>query len=680
MQGKHMHPTPLLWRKPGHTRALFSPLVLLALIGLLAATASHAASLDPSVLPKIQAATFEVVAAKPVNDPLSYEKPLPLDLLPFQERNDKYYSIGTAFALGHNRYVTAGHVLLIGNRSLWGQPALRDASGHVYAIDKIEKFSAQQDFVVFTLAEEPAKAAALEVNPTPTLNSVVYAVGNALGTGVVIRDGLYTSDTPEEQDGRWKWMRFSAAASPGNSGGPLLDGNGKVIGIVLMKSANENLNYALPMGKILGAPDGLADIDGRGYYQLDLFDARQSGTFKTQFKLPLGLAAFYAAYQKQLEAFSNVQIKALLDKEAANLFPRGNGSNNELYDQTRVTSFPQLLLRASTGEWSRAGSGEHYFALGDNAYLQTGDLGRNGMAHLRRPDGLDAASFYGNAKVRMDLIAKTGAFNRAVGGEKIKITSFGKPNFEAEHVDRWQRPWHVATWTMPYANAIVVLYTLPVPDGVVMLTRIVAASGEYDARLDMDELSNFVYVTYQGTLAQWKQFLAEPALLPKAFRDIHIAFDYDHQFSYASQRMSFKYSPQVQAIKPDNLLLLGFRFLLDGQKPAWDVGSVVVWKTPASDDKNSVSVSRFVAPPVGLDKDLTGVWQKVSQHSYPYNAVVQQNDGVTTINEVAASTASADKAPAVLYSAFVGVEGTQLQADMKHKLDLLTKDLRVTDP
>jgi serine protease Do len=80
----------------------------------------------------------------------------------------------------------------------------------------------------------------------------VLAVGNAFGEGVVIRDGLYTSATDEDQDGRWKWIRFSAAASPGNSGGPLLDGDGKVIGIVIGKSPNENLNYSLPIARVLG--------------------------------------------------------------------------------------------------------------------------------------------------------------------------------------------------------------------------------------------------------------------------------------------------------------------------------------------------------------------------------------------------------------------------------------------
>ena len=92
------------------------------------------ATLNPSLLPGIQSATFEVVAAKP-KDTLTYEKPLPLDLLPYQERTDKYYSIGTAFAIGPNTYVTAAHVLMIGYQSLWGPPELRDASGKIYAID-----------------------------------------------------------------------------------------------------------------------------------------------------------------------------------------------------------------------------------------------------------------------------------------------------------------------------------------------------------------------------------------------------------------------------------------------------------------------------------------------------------------------------------------------------------------
>lgn len=657
----------------------FGMLVLLSGVGLAGATAARAASLDPAMLPKIQAATFEVVQAKPTGDTLSYERPLPLELLPYQERTDKYYSIGTAFAIGHNRYVTAGHVLLAGAASLWGPPELRDAAGRVYPIGKIEKFSLGKDFVVFTLAQPPAGDAALEVDASPALNQVVYAVGNALGTGVVIRDGLYTSDTPEQENGAWKWMRFSAAASPGNSGGPLLDKDGKLIGVVLMKSANENLNYALPIHEVLDAPSGNAEMESRIAYQLDLFDTVENSQLKARFALPVGLGDFYRDFQSRIDANSDAQLKALLARESANLFPSGAGSARLLHQQTQLDGFPTLIVRGSDGEWRRAGGQAQRFALDGNGYVATGAVANNGLVRLRRPDGVAAATFYGDAKSRMDLLARTGMFQRAVAGEKVKITSLGKPVRESTHLDRWRRPWHVAVWPLPYANALVVAYSLPVPDGSVMLVRFTPPAHEHDTMLDLAEISSFVHVTYQGTLAQWKDFLGNPALQPATLKGIRIDFDYDHRFSYTSPRVAFSYPSTLQAVKPDNLLWLGFRFFLDGGKPVWDVGDVNVWKDTASDDHNNVNVQRYVAPPPGLDDDLSGRWRKLAEREYPYNGVARYENDLMKINAVVAPAAAGSQPSTVLYTAFYGTAGTQPQADMKGKLDLLTKDMRVTE-
>jgi len=651
---------------------------VLALLWGLGVPAAHAATLDPSALPQIEAATFEVVQAKPTSDTLTYEKPLPLDLLPYQERTDKYHSIGTAFAIGHGRYVTAGHVLLAGRDSLWGAPELRDAKGNVHLIGKIEKFDLRRDFVVFTLASPPAGDAALAIDTKPTLNTVVYAVGNALGTGVVIRDGLYTSDTPEEQDGAWKWMRFSAAASPGNSGGPLLDKDGKVIGVVLMKSANENLNYALPMSEVLGAPDGKAVMDARIDYRLDLFDTVQNGELKSEFPLPASLADFYRDYQTRFDAYEDGLQKALLDREAANLFPNGAGSARLLHQQTIINGFPSLIVRGSDGEWGHSSTQPRYFTLDGNGYVRIGAAGHNGLIQIRRPDGADAAKFYGDAKARMDLLARTGLFQREVASEKVKITSLGKPISESTWLDRWQRPWHVAIWPLPYANALVVTYSLPVPDGSIMLMRFVPPSGLHDSRLDLDELSSFVYASYEGTLAQWKGFLADPKLRPAAFRNIHMDFDYGQSFSYASQRVAFAYPSSVQPVKPDNLLQLGFRFFLDGGKPVWDVGDVEIWKNNTSDDHNNVNVQRNIAPPSGLDDDMSSRWKKLSERQYPYNAVARYENDLMKIDAVVAPVATG-ASPKVLYTAFFGTAGNQPQAEMKDKLDLLTKDMRVME-
>lgn len=51
-----------------------------------------AASQSPEMQAKLRGATFEVVLRKSEVDPLAYEKPLPMELVPFALRNDSYWS------------------------------------------------------------------------------------------------------------------------------------------------------------------------------------------------------------------------------------------------------------------------------------------------------------------------------------------------------------------------------------------------------------------------------------------------------------------------------------------------------------------------------------------------------------------------------------------------------------
>jgi S1-C subfamily serine protease len=654
--------------------AWFTRLALATVLGLGAATAVQAASLDPQVLPGIQTATFEVVAAKPVDDPLTYEKPLPMDLLPYQQRTDKYFSIGTAFYIGDGRYVTAGHVLLVGIGSLWGPPALRDAAGHVYPIDKIEKFSLGQDFVVFSVKGDPG-APALEIDTKPALNQVVYAVGNALGTGVVIRDGLYTSDTPEQQDGRWKWMRFSAAASPGNSGGPLLDKDGKVIGVVLMKSANENLNYALPIGDVLDAPDNLAVLDQRVPYQFDVFDTTLSNSLKQQFALPLSFADFDATFRKLFDAYCDQQLKALLAKEPDKLFPRGDGSHQILHDTPSMGDFPELITRDANGIWSLSGKSQSNTTLPDNGYVEAGVVGQNILFHLRKPDSVSASQLYGEPARLMDLLAKVGFLKRQIGPEKILITSLGKPTTDTEYTDAWQRRWQVRVWPVAYENALVTTFSLPVPDGYVTLMRIEQASKAHDCLINMQALTDFVYVAYDGTLAQWQDFLKHAAL-PAAFKDIDIGIDYGKQFSYASKRLRFAYTPALQKIDPDSMLTLGFSYFTDHGKVVWDVGDV--WTAANRHDNYWLNFARNVEPSPDLNDNFKNTWDKIVHRTHPYDAVARADDDVMKITTVVDGAPAIAK-PSVLYTAYYYAEGAHPQAGMKAKLDLLLKHAKVLE-
>lgn len=669
-----MHDLDVILRKASAMRSAFRRLALFALIGLCGA-AAHAASLDPAVLPKIQAATFEVVAAKPVNDPLTYEKPLPLELLPYQERNDKYYSIGTAFAIGNHRYVTAGHVLLAGVGSLWGPLSLRDAAGHVYAIDKIEKFSLRKDFVVFSLAAEPAGVAALDVDVKPALNQVVYAVGNALGTGVVIRDGLYTSDTPEQQDGSWKWMRFSAAASPGNSGGPLLDKDGKLIGVVLMKSANENLNYALPISEVLSAPDDIAEIDERVPYQLGIVDTTLNNIFKGRFSLPLSLADFSVSYRKLENAYIDEQLKQLLAKDPDKLFPRGSGSARFLHVAADLSEFPSLMVRDSSGEWTSSVKRGPRTALSGNGYVDTGIASGVVLFHLRKPDDVGSRQLYSEPRRLMDTLLKLGFLNRPVGSEKVKITSLGKPVLDTTQVDAWHRLWQVRMWAVPDQNGMVITYSLPVPDGYVTMMQLERGGHEYMNLADMRVLADFVEVDYDGTLAQWKDYLQDTTLLPAMFKDIRIDYDYGHRFSYASKRIRFDFTPTLQKITPNSELTLGFLNVVDRDGIVMDVVDVRVRED--ANERNWVNIQRHVAPSDDPDDDYKSSWRRLAQQQHPYDGVAVSDGDIMRISAVVKPPTGAD--PSALYSAFYAIEGNHPQAFMKARLDLLMQNLKVVE-
>ena len=659
----------------GHStgRAAWLSCLLLVVATIFTGIAS-AASIEPQLLPGIQAATFEVVAAKTVVDPLKYEKPLPLDLLPYQERTDKYYSIGTAFAIGGGRYVTAAHVLLVGVNSQWGLPALRDNGGHVYAIDKVQKFSLERDFVVFTLAQQPNQAAlALDTSPTP--GQVVYSVGNAYGTGVVIRDGLYTSDTPEDQDGRWKWMRFSAPASPGNSGGPLVDKDGKVIGVVLAKSPNENLNYALPISMVQDAPDHLASMDQRIGYQFDVFDSTLSNTLKAQFALPLSLDAFFAAYQQRVNPFVDAQLKQLLTKEPQRMFPNGTGSNELLNSVATMGDDPRIIARDSSGNWVLAGETKATVKLSSNGYVSSGLFGKNMLFHVRRGDDVPADRFYKDAEAAVAPLLQAGLLKRNVGGQSIGVTGLGKPLSDSVRVDAWGRRWQVREWAIPYGNAVLLLASLPVPDGYVAIARFSEAMQAYDQRINIQALTDFVYANYDGTLAQWKQFLAYKDLLPAAFKDIRIDFDYGKRLAYASDRIAFAYTPELQAIQPDSVLTLGFGFFPDKGKVVWN--PVEVWISAKATDNTYIKLVRDRAPSKDLDDDYQNEWAKVANRQHPYDATARNKDDMTRITGVVGAPATAS--PATLYTATVTVEGAHPQEAMQAKLGLLLKDLRLSE-
>ncbi len=73
----------------------------------------------------------------------------------------------------------------------------------------------------------------------------VFTIGNVAGEGLAIREGIISGETEDANDPSVKYVRFSAAASPGNSGGPLLNEKGEVVALVSRKNMAENYNIGI---------------------------------------------------------------------------------------------------------------------------------------------------------------------------------------------------------------------------------------------------------------------------------------------------------------------------------------------------------------------------------------------------------------------------------------------------
>ncbi|MEJ0100316.1 MAG: trypsin-like peptidase domain-containing protein [Pseudomonadota bacterium] len=536
------------------------------------------AGLSAELMKTIRAATFEVVLKKPETDPLQYDKPPPLDLLPFTQRSDKYESIGTAFAIAPGKFVTAAHVTNVASGSLWGIPALRDAQGKVYPIDKVSRFSLDRDFIVFTATGVP-QVAPLQTSTDYHFDTPVFAVGNALGQGIVVRDGTLTSETPEEQDGRWKWLRFSAPASPGNSGGPLLDAQGRVIGLISRKSANENLNFALPIAAVLNAPDNKASIDVRYTASLPIFTTHRSEKLEAGFDLPLSFADF----DRQLLTITNQRVEAaqrqLLQDSVADVFPRGK-SGHLLADPFLGTN-PGFITQQSDGSWDvPRGSSGTSTPLGTDGYVWVNGQATSPMFHIHYASDVDVAKGRGDSKLLIEQLLKGMTLKRAVGSESVRLTSMGSAGKPEEVKDGFGRVWQVWRCPMLYADSTFMLMALPVPDGYVGFARLSSEQAVARIGAEMRLVADFLQVPYTGTLAQWRGFLADTHLRPESFGKWQASLDLAGEVSLDLPRLAVKVNKEVLNLTERSELRILPGTLLDGEHPAWDVLAVQISLEP----------------------------------------------------------------------------------------------------
>ncbi|MBI4978975.1 MAG: trypsin-like peptidase domain-containing protein [Spirochaetes bacterium] len=570
-----------------------------------------AATLDKKTADTVVRCVYEVVLPKPVDDPLRYERPLPFELLPYRERTDKYQSIGTAFAVGSNTFITAAHVFeagMEGNTVL----LLRDSSGTVVPFGEILRYSKQRDFIQFTAAV--GNRSWLGTNGTADMNMDVFTVGNALGEGVVIRDGTLTSVTPEDERGEWKWLRYSAPASPGNSGGPLVDASGNVIGIVVMKSRNENLNFALPITEVESVKLSVAEYRRRFDYVMPDTERKQIGYCDYSAALPIDSISLYRLIVSNVHDYCVRSLQAIKVKSPGTLFPDGDGAGKIRYD--RVSLFnPSLVREDAAGKWhTNAAVYSKNIDVGSNAYIRFGIQMPYIVSRIRRSSNSSFADFITNGQLQMDYILKAVPFTRSVGGDKVRILSYGQPEREKTITDSYGRVWIFRAWWLPYARNYMATLTLPLPDGCASLMKDTGmAALDMYTELDMRESADHIRMNYGGTLNDWNEFLANEKFRPQHFQGASIQTE-GESLSFTTSAFSLNCPGTLFPTAPATMLEVRLGYVKEHDAWKLNVASCMFM-----DRLRMLGLSRYQVPDDTAPAEYVTYYTKLSNRIAPYD-------------------------------------------------------------
>ena len=145
------------------------------------------------------------------------------------------------------RLVTNAHVV-----GLEGPLSVETAAGAVYPATRLH-VDVEEDLALLRVEAQDAsfRPVSIEAGPPPTIGSPVYAIGHPVGLGWSVTSGIVSA---LRELGSLPMIQTDAPISPGNSGGPLLDAHGHVVGIVTSKVSvpgAENLAFARPSEVLL---------------------------------------------------------------------------------------------------------------------------------------------------------------------------------------------------------------------------------------------------------------------------------------------------------------------------------------------------------------------------------------------------------------------------------------------
>jgi S1-C subfamily serine protease len=174
-----------------------------------------------------------------------YKMVLPSIMTLFVEKHDGSTTLGTAFLVTDSGIAaTAWHVVSGARRVL-----AKFSNGEEFECSGLVDKDEVRDIALVKVKVSqniPLQA----VSSDPSIGAIAYVIGAPQGLEFSISNGLISQI---QMFSGVRQYQFSCPASQGDSGAPLVDEYGKVLGVVSWQISNgQNLNFAVPISYVLG--------------------------------------------------------------------------------------------------------------------------------------------------------------------------------------------------------------------------------------------------------------------------------------------------------------------------------------------------------------------------------------------------------------------------------------------
>ncbi|MCL2185214.1 MAG: serine protease [Treponema sp.] len=594
--------------------------------------ASNSGSMSPKTLDLVQNAVFEVVVEKPTTDKTVYDRELNWDNVPFVIKNDKYYSIGTAFAISKNELITAFHVINLGLESIvYDKYFVRDSKGDVFEIDRITGGSREKDFLVFTVKDRTfTKFFQFERNYK--IGDAVLSIGNALGEGIVVRNGLVLGTVPEEDSGRWVLLKSSADGNPGNSGGPLVTPNGKVVALVT--SLRDNILYSVPTDVLFEDDRTILTYRARGRFGHLILANKFDNIFETSVPIP----NTYTEVRKKIRAdyIKNYDFAmSSLFKEAPEYL---TGPNNVyLLNSTLSSSFPEVsFIDPNDDNWKLSNFNSRSYQLENDGRLAHIGISGYNFYKIKKPNNVSLENACTNPKYIMDLILHNIRIDRTLwGSDRYRILSFGEPAAIGQHQDNLGRTWIKAHWVITFDDKVQIMYILPLPDGPIVLTTIQDSNYLQDFEWDLKKLCDHVFVAFLATFKNWTEYLSMEKYIPSFFKEPHkqgLNFNWNDaskSFSFDCHGIRINADNNVFDWTGDSELFIAPTWYKNKEKLEYGIRKVTISRDLRGND--FFVVYRNLLPDQRLGSKAMESWNDLVQEKFPFDGTaaisVRENTG-----------------------------------------------------